>query len=156
MTTFLRWLQKQEQRDDPVGDLAQDMRQDQQGLLYFFGATTLPNPPLSRFYGYLRSRLACSEALQACIDAYREWQQLGNTYRATRNDRKRPAGWLKLRFSILQRDDYRCQVCGRGASATLTLEVDHKVPRSKGGTDDPSNLWTLCFDCNRGKRDALL
>jgi 5-methylcytosine-specific restriction endonuclease McrA len=36
------------------------------------------------------------------------------------------------------------------------LEIDHRIPRAKGGSDDPSNLWTLCFDCNRGKSDSDL
>jgi diadenosine tetraphosphate (Ap4A) HIT family hydrolase len=31
------------------------------------------------------------------------------------------------------------------------LEVDHIKPRSKGGTNDPSNLQALCYQCNRAK-----
>jgi len=31
------------------------------------------------------------------------------------------------------------------------LEVDHIIPRSKGGTDHPSNLQLLCGNCNRVK-----
>lgn len=59
-----------------------------------------------------------------------------------------------LRFSIFRRDNYRCQICGRNAQEHgVVLEVDHRIPRAKGGTDDPTNLWTLCFECNRGKRD---
>jgi hypothetical protein len=56
-----------------------------------------------------------------------------------------------LRFTILKRDGYRCQLCGASASKGARLEVDHKQPRARGGSDDPENLWTLCFDCNRGK-----
>jgi len=33
----------------------------------------------------------------------------------------------------------------------VSLEVDHRIPESKGGTDDESNLVTSCRDCNRGK-----
>src|SRR5690606_38125575 len=29
-------------------------------------------------------------------------------------------------------------------------DVDHVVPRSAGGTDDPENLVPACADCNRG------
>lgn len=60
---------------------------------------------------------------------------------------------LSTRFDILKRDQYRCRLCGAAArdSDHVRLEVDHIVARYHGGTDDPSNLWTLCFACNRGK-----
>ena len=32
------------------------------------------------------------------------------------------------------------------------LEVDHIVPRNHGGSDELSNLQSLCFRCNAGKR----
>lgn len=62
-------------------------------------------------------------------------------------------GSLTLRFAIFKRDNYRCRLCGRTArdGENVRLEVDHITPRSKGGTNDPSNLWVLCFPCNRGK-----
>jgi hypothetical protein len=31
------------------------------------------------------------------------------------------------------------------------LEVEHVIPRSKGGTDDEENLWLSCPLCNRHK-----
>ena len=57
------------------------------------------------------------------------------------------------RYRIFQRDNYRCRICGAAQSdgEHVRLEVDHITPRSKGGTDDDMNLWTLCFACNRGK-----
>lgn len=59
-----------------------------------------------------------------------------------------------VRFSILKRDGYRCQICGISAkqNESVRLEVDHKVARANGGTNHKDNLWVLCFDCNRGKR----
>lgn len=64
---------------------------------------------------------------------------------------------LSLRFAIFRRDGYRCQICGRNAQEHgVTLEVDHRLARAQGGSDDPANLWTLCFDCNRGKSDSGL
>jgi hypothetical protein len=59
-----------------------------------------------------------------------------------------------LRHKILKRDRYTCQSCGARAP-DVELEVDHRIPVSKGGTDDESNLVTLCFDCNRGKGNRV-
>lgn len=61
----------------------------------------------------------------------------------------------KLRLLILERDGYRCCLCGRTAKEAK-LEVDHKIPVAKGGTDSLNNLWTLCIDCNRGKSDLSI
>jgi len=55
-----------------------------------------------------------------------------------------------LRHKILKRDRFTCQACG-ARSPDVELEVDHKVPVFRGGTDDESNLTTLCKECNRGK-----
>jgi hypothetical protein len=60
-----------------------------------------------------------------------------------------------LRFAVLSRDGYKCRYCGRSADE-VSLQVDHIVPRSKGGMDDVSNYITACRDCNIGKRDSLL
>lgn len=68
---------------------------------------------------------------------------------------KRSVVSLKLRWEILERDKFRCVVCGRSAEDGVKLEVDHVQPWSKGGTKDKSNMATLCFDCNRGKRDRV-
>lgn len=54
------------------------------------------------------------------------------------------------RFIIMQRDGFRCRLCGCDGSTTR-LEIDHRIPKSRGGLNVMSNLWTLCFDCNSGK-----
>ncbi|MEM3429408.1 MAG: HNH endonuclease [Candidatus Bathyarchaeia archaeon] len=68
---------------------------------------------------------------------------------------KRKALSKKIRYLIMERDGFRCCVCGRTAKETK-LEVDHKKPVSKGGTDSLNNLWTLCSDCNKGKSDLSI
>lgn len=82
----------------------------------------------------------------------------GTETRLIKESRRRERGSIspRRRFSILQRDGFRCQLCGRTAEHDLVaLEVDHMQPVSKGGLDDDENLWTLCRDCNQGKTDAL-
>jgi HNH endonuclease len=55
-------------------------------------------------------------------------------------------------WAVLARDKWRCLSCGRSAQENgVLLEVDHIIPRSKGGSDDMSNLQTLCKKCNIGK-----
>lgn len=61
----------------------------------------------------------------------------------------------KVRVSVLQRDGFRCIFCGR-TSQHIQLEIDHKIPLSKGGSNDLSNLQALCLDCYRGKEDLDL
>ena len=55
-----------------------------------------------------------------------------------------------IRFEIFKRDKFTCQYCGR-QTPLVVLEIDHIIPKSKGGTDNPNNLITCCSDCNRGK-----
>lgn len=62
----------------------------------------------------------------------------------------------KRKAVILERDGYRCQYCGLTRADGAILEVDHKVPRARGGADRMSNLITSCRDCNRSKRDKPL
>lgn len=54
------------------------------------------------------------------------------------------------RWRILQRDNFTCQYCGRSAP-DVKLEIDHIKPVAKGGTNDPLNLVTACYECNHGK-----
>lgn len=61
----------------------------------------------------------------------------------------------KTRFEIFKRDGFKCQYCGCNPPS-VTLEVDHIIPVSKGGQDDIDNLVTSCFDCNRGKSNKEL
>lgn len=71
------------------------------------------------------------------------------------SNRKRKALKTTLRFRIFKRDGFTCQYCGSKAP-DVSLEVDHIIPVSNGGSDDESNLTTACFDCNRGKSDSDL
>jgi hypothetical protein len=59
----------------------------------------------------------------------------------------------RLRYEVLQRDGFRCVVCGRspGKEAGVMLHVDHIRPWSAGGETVKENLQTLCERCNLGK-----
>lgn len=61
----------------------------------------------------------------------------------------------RLRFEILKRDGWRCKYCG-AVPTQATMVVDHVIPESEGGTDDPANLVTACQPCNSGKSNIGL
>lgn len=56
----------------------------------------------------------------------------------------------RVRYEVLRRDGHACRYCGAMAP-DVRLVVDHVMPVALGGTDEPSNLATACFDCNAGK-----
>lgn len=69
-------------------------------------------------------------------------------------DRRDPK--IGLRFKVLQRDMFRCRLCGKSPATDLgcKLHVDHIVPFSKGGKTTFENLQALCSDCNVGKSNG--
>jgi diadenosine tetraphosphate (Ap4A) HIT family hydrolase/5-methylcytosine-specific restriction endonuclease McrA len=68
--------------------------------------------------------------------------------------RRKATGYIPgtLRYEVLKRARFRCELCGISAEHKA-LEVDHIIPRNKGGTDHVSNLQALCYSCNATKRD---
>lgn len=52
------------------------------------------------------------------------------------------------RRGVFIRDDHLCQYCGRAAE-----NVDHVVPRSRGGAHEWENVVAACRRCNGRKRD---
>lgn len=58
-----------------------------------------------------------------------------------------------LRYQVLSRAQGRCELCGISKDEKA-LDVDHIIPRSKGGSNDISNLQALCYTCNRQKRNT--
>lgn len=62
---------------------------------------------------------------------------------------------IRKRFLVFKRDSFSCVLCRR-SGVGVKLEVDHKIPLAKGGSNSLDNLQTLCFECNRGKRIDLV
>jgi hypothetical protein len=64
---------------------------------------------------------------------------------------------LRLRWRVLQRDNFKCCACGASPAITsgVSLHVDHIYPQSKDGKADLENLQTLCSKCNLGKSNLL-
>jgi len=57
----------------------------------------------------------------------------------------------RLRLRVLERDGYRCVLCGRSPALELgvSLHLDHIIPFIDGGETTFANLRTLCQQCNQ-------
>lgn len=60
----------------------------------------------------------------------------------------------RLRHLILERDNFKCVLCGRGVPEGAVLEVDHIQEWEDGGKTTYDNGQTVCSDCNKGKHHA--
>lgn len=65
---------------------------------------------------------------------------------------KERAPTKKQRMRILERDGFRCQLCGERPSLNehITLHVHHIRPFGMGGQTIDENLITLCHTCHEG------
>lgn len=61
--------------------------------------------------------------------------------------------WPKLRLRVLKAAHFLCQCedCVRLDRVRIADEVDHIVPKAKGGTDDVSNLQAINHECHDAK-----
>lgn len=55
------------------------------------------------------------------------------------------------RRAVFARDGHRCQYCGASAE-----NIDHVIPKSKGGRHAWDNVVAACRPCNTRKRDRML
>lgn len=60
---------------------------------------------------------------------------------------------LRMRWTVLKRDNFCCRKCGRSPAKdpSIVLHIDHIVAWSRGGETLLNNLETLCEECNLGK-----
>ena len=77
------------------------------------------------------------------------WQQ----YKPGQSRHQRGYGtaWDRRRIRILKRDGGLCCEHRRQGVAVEARHVDHIISKSQGGTDDDSNLQSLCVACHREK-----
>jgi len=63
----------------------------------------------------------------------------------------------EVRFSretLFERDNYRCQYCGNHFEESQ-LNMDHVIPRDRGGRTSWENIVTSCIKCNSRKANRL-
>ena len=73
--------------------------------------------------------------------------------RASAHHRGYGSEWKRLRAICLKQNPY-CVACAERGELTRATDLDHIIPRSQGGTDDPSNLQPTCHPCHSRKTAA--
>ena len=64
-------------------------------------------------------------------------------------------GFENTKAMVLNRDDYTCKYC-KGKHKDSKLEVHHIIFKSQGGSDEESNLITLCHTCHKNLHDGKI
>ncbi len=62
--------------------------------------------------------------------------------------------WLKVpyfRRKLKRFYGNKCYYCTCAFTSGQKVTLDHKMPRSRGGTDDISNIVLACWPCNQDK-----
>jgi hypothetical protein len=148
--------------DIPDGELLENIlvlwqhygRQPRQSELYIPPSCISPGPYKRRFRSWMN-------ALKAFVDyANGAGTEVAVHQAETDSDSKHTTGRdpsLRLRWRVLQRDNFKCCACGASPAITLGVElhVDHIHPWSEGGETVLENLQTLCSRCNLGKSNLI-
>jgi len=71
-----------------------------------------------------------------------------------RGFRKTEDQWKNLREFVIERDNFTCQDCGEFLM-DIGLEAHHIKPLFKGGTNQETNLITLCHKCHKYRHQRL-
>ena len=95
---------------------------------------------------------------ESLLDIYQRLSEIG--FEATLQDyhrkEQRRLMTKQLRDKIAQRDNFRCQLCGKRMEDGVGLQIDHIIPIAKGGKTVPSNLQVLCSKCNGRKSSKTI
>jgi 5-methylcytosine-specific restriction enzyme A len=62
----------------------------------------------------------------------------------------------KLRELLAARDGMFCGICNRALFDFGGTNIDHKIPRAKGGSDNIDNLQIAHISCNDKKADRII
>ncbi len=88
------------------------------------------------------------EGSSYCLEHKKEMDKNYETYsRDPSVRRKYGRAWKRIRDSYVKTHPF-CEQCFERGILVPVDEVHHKVPVSKGGTHDRSNLMSLCRSCH--------
>ena len=63
------------------------------------------------------------------------------------------SSFTNIRYFVMHRDKHTCRKCG---AKDVPLHVHHMLPEKQGGTNNPSNLITLCTKCHMAHHHKVI
>ena len=112
---------------------------------------TCPNPDCEGVKAKRPGETVSASCNKDCEAAFRLHQLSGG-----RSDNLGTNSWIapSVRLAIYERDNWRCQLCRKKVDPSLpgglplAHSLDHIIPRSLGGSNEPSNLQLAHHECN--------
>jgi 5-methylcytosine-specific restriction endonuclease McrA len=98
----------------------------------------------------VRDRIKASQEKSRSAPARREKARVRSQHRRKMHGVKDIT--LRVVVGIYNAQGGRCYLCNQ--ELTFEYEVDHFIPVTKGGTNNPGNLRLACKECNRNKKCA--
>ena len=111
---------------------------------------TRGEPPYRDVFRRMRE-LQGEEGFISIIKEGTRYQLQSLDVRQKREPREKPSNALWK--AIKEKYDHRCASCG-GSEPEAKLSPDHKIPRSRGGSNDLENWQPLCEQCNNIKSNT--
>lgn len=101
----------------------------------------------ARYLAYLNEQMAALEVIEARCLAYEE-----SKYRRRRS--RAQSAIRRHRDEVITRHGYVCGICG-GDIDPADMSIDHIMPITLGGTDDPDNMQPAHLRCNSRKGNRV-
>ena len=104
---------------------------------------------LNQTFMYRGKRLCGNQDCKDVIDFKVKHSNYKKKIRKIENGTFRSGVSPEIRKYILDRDSYCCGKCKSSYSDDKMMQVHHIVPVSDGGTDELTNLITVCRNCHK-------
>lgn len=93
---------------------------------------------IERFSSLLNKRIRAKKAFE---EGKQIEEKIGKKIQSTNGINR------ATRLAVFEKCDFKCTICD--ISDPNVLDVHHKIPRYKGGSDEVENLELLCANCHR-------
>jgi hypothetical protein len=134
-----------------IGETHYQMEYDDYENLFYYRGGTFRISGSQTAYPEEHKKLLVLREVDKERKEFERLRSLYNSDASKEAGRKRKPIPQEVRIAVWRRDEGKCVECGSKES----LEYDHIIPFSKGGSDSVRNIQLLCENCNREKSNKI-